>query len=304
MEVPDGAEGKQTACPSCGHTFVIAAADDQATVRAQPAPAPAPKAQVAQPTHNATQTQTREEIPTAQPVAPSGRSILRRRSIKEMGLWRYLASSGAALAIAAFFLPWYHAEANMDGPKMNQDAQQVRNLQWQNPQEAQRLANQIQNAVNDLKSADMEDNDFLEDRLSSKQKQQLAKFEDERTAIQEKLRFEATLFGWDFWHALLTMIFALLAAVLLMVPMYVGALRSAGWAFALPAMALGIASTIFCIVFLVQAPSAQIKNIYFQISASMREGSILALVGAIALAGFAAVDAAMSLLGKTSQSTS
>jgi hypothetical protein len=217
-----------------------------------------------------------------------------------MGIWRYVASTGVALAIAAFFIPWFHAEAWLDGPKLISDRDRILQLQWQNPQEARQIAEEINRAAKEVDKVG-DEGDFLEDRLSEKKKKELGKFEDEQAISQKKIDFEATLFGWDFWHGILTMIFALVAAGLVLVPMYVGRLQKTAWAFAFPAAGLGIASVIFCIVFLASAPSTEITSPYLYVSQTKREGCILALAGSIVWAVFAAVDGVMSLAGKTGQ---
>jgi hypothetical protein len=306
MEVPDDAVGKQTACPSCQHAFLIQAAESSHAPSAgdqAPAPPADPPEAPAPPEPQSPEGQ----IPHAAPVPadrPSQtprkkfgfRPLIKTRSIKQMGLWRYLAFGACCLAIGAFLLPWWSGELRGDLRDLARRSQ-GRLDPWSSPgfRDAQREWARVEKVQAD-------DEDFYDDRMSEQEKDKAEKFEDLR-ALARGVELELEFFGWQFWQGIVSVILAILALGLLSVVMFAPATRRFGWAMTGPAALMGVAVLILSLVMILSAPGGDYTGQYFEISQTVREGAYVSLAGGAMLAAFAAVDLVLGLTGRQKPQT-
>jgi hypothetical protein len=335
MEVPDDAEGKQTSCPTCGHTFVIASAAGQATVQAKPAEAPSqpPPSQPAAPQAAPPQPHAEQSSP-AQPPQPTvaqpvsqGRGPWRRRSIKELGVWRYAALIGATLALVSFFTVWWSATMGARYHDLADTVRQAKEFEaslppenqrtWQHQQQAmqiqQRLQQQAgafqqalqadqQKAENQLKGVDEFTEGVLDEDEIGREFERKSKADLKRANPNGAVVVQHSAYGWDFTRGILVFVLSIVAVGLLSAVMYVPAVRPFGWAATLPAAALGITSAILALTFLIGAPGENFTGEVVTTSMTVREGGWLALAGSVILAVFAAIDGVASLVSKAGQS--
>ncbi len=302
MEVPDDAIGKQTSCPSCQHAFLIQAVGSAAARPAEdsaPPPADPPETPASLEPQSPAEQAVEEQIPRATP-APADRPakgpqksfgfrpLIKTRSIKEMGLWRYLAFGACCLVIGAFILPWWSGERRGDLRDLARRSQ-GRLDPWNNPgiRDYQRERARVAKVQAD-------DEDFYDDRMSEQEKDKAEKFED-LGALARGVELELEFFGWQFWQGIVSVVLGVLALGLLSVVMFAPGTRRFGWAMTGPAALMGAGVFACSLALVLSAPGGDYRGTYMKISQQVREGAYLSLAAGALLATFSAVDLVLGL---------
>ncbi len=244
-----------------------------------------------------------------------------------MGIWRYIALIGGTLALVSFFTVWWGVAAGVSYPELGKEAKKFQDFQSSLPPENQRsyqqnyrfqqMYYQLQQTAGRFeglvekdeqaaeavvkKGEEFDKELFAEEGDLVKELGEKAKEDIESSSPEGAAQIQSSFYGWDYARGVLVFIFAIIALGLICVPMYVSAVRRYGWAFSLPAAALGVASAVLALTYLVSVPTDHFKGKVMFVDMTLREGSIIALGGSVVLAVFAAVDGVMSLAGKTGQ---
>ncbi|MFP4353813.1 MAG: hypothetical protein ACLFUJ_01725 [Phycisphaerae bacterium] len=272
LDVPDDAAGKETTCPSCQETFVVAG-----PVQTKPAEGVAPPAAPA-----GDNAPARDKSAGAKAKANEFYGKATTMQLGGFSLMKIVAAAGGILLFLSFFLPWWGMGLEFD----KVDAGDVSNAR----SEYQKVFD------GDASDDDKADANWVFSVAGLEEAQEMGKAQGKVNA-NESVDYSWSAFGWDLTRGIVTFIFALEILVLVGLTILIPSARRVGFALLLPAALLAFVVLILTLTVWFGTPGDNEGEKFIDLYAGVSFGTFVAMFGAIGVMVGAGLEGVFSLLG-------